>query len=62
MGKRVIAYYDNIFLVATEGEKTSSHRVTERDKNGRPGTISFSGNYPMETGDATYSTDRKSVV
>jgi len=56
MTKKVVAYYDNIFLVATQEERTSSHRITARDSQKRPGTIRFSGNFPMPDSDNTYGT------
>ena len=49
------AYYDKIYLVATEDCKTSSFRVTTREEGKRPGTVSFSGNHPMPNGVETYS-------
>ena len=52
---KVVAHYDSIYLVAMYEEKTSSHRMTEREGGKRPGTISFSGNHPLETGEDTYS-------
>lgn len=53
---KVTAYYDHLYLVALNEEKTGSHRVTERDASGRPGTISFSGNFPTADPEQTYST------
>jgi len=54
--KKYVAYYDNIYLVALNEEKTSEHRVTERDDKGRPGTIRFFGNSPLGDGEMTYGT------
>jgi hypothetical protein len=51
---KAVAYYDDIYLVGIHEEKTSEHRVTERDSVGRPGTVSFSGNYPDAANTETY--------
>ena len=53
---RAVAYYDSIYLVATNEEKTSNHRVTTRDGQGRPGVVMFSGNMPASTPGETYGT------
>ena len=53
---RAVAYYDSIYLVATNEEKTSSHRVTPRDGQGRPGIVMFTGNMPTSNPGETYGT------
>ena len=53
---RFVAYYDNIYLVAANEEKTSSHRVTTRDDKGRPGVVMFTGNFPANSAEETYGT------
>jgi hypothetical protein len=53
---KAVAYYDNIYLVGSNEERTGEHRVTEREGKERPGVLAFSGNYPMSTGDETYGT------
>lgn len=51
---KVILHYDDIYLVGTNEERTSAHRVTERDSRGRPGVVEFTGNYPEVNGEETY--------
>jgi len=53
---KAVAYYDSIYLVATDEERASSHRVTEREGPKRPGEVKFSGVFPMGTSDETYGT------
>jgi len=53
---RIHLTYNKLYLVATNEEKSSSFRVTPRDSYGRPGEISFSGNFPLGNGVDTYST------
>ncbi len=50
---KVIIHYDNIYLVGMNEERSSSHRVTGRE-HGRPGTVSFTGHFPLENGEETY--------
>ena len=51
---KAVAYYDDIYLVGTNEERTGRHRVTERDSKGRPGEVEFTGNYPEVNGVDTY--------
>ena len=53
---RIVAHYDYIFLVGLGGHRSGKHRVTSREGKGRPGTVQFSGSFPLSNPDETYST------
>lgn len=48
--------YNKIYLVGINEERTSSHRVVGRVDGQKPECVSFSGRFPLESGEDTYGT------
>lgn len=48
--------FNHIYLVGYNSNRSSEHRVTERDGTNKPKTVRFVGNYVTEFPEVTYGT------